>query len=103
MLNAENPVRTWDMEEYDPAKFESMWTAFNALPLHSVVATGFQDDGLVYWEKTSTTDFRYTVLQADHPGVADVFVVGMTTDSPVDLDAGGDIEVAHVIREGAGA
>ena len=97
-FNTETPVQSWDMEPYSEDKFLDFWRTIDALPVGSVIATGFVDDGLVYFERTAD-DWR--IVQVDNPNVEDVFAVGSTTegDSAV-IDAGGDIELAYVIREG---
>jgi len=95
--DAESPVRHWDMEVYDEDKLADFWRTVNALPVGSVIATGFLDDGLVYFEKTAGD---WVVVQVDNPNVEDVFDVGsyVAGDAAV-IDAGGDIEVAYVVRE----
>jgi hypothetical protein len=97
-FTAENPVQTWDLETYDEDKFDDMWRVFNDLPVGSVVATGFLDDGLVYFEREGD---EWVVVQVDNPNVEDMLPVGSTTEGDrAVIDGGGDIEVAHVIREG---
>jgi hypothetical protein len=101
---SDTAVRNWDMADYDERDHQEFWESINALPLHSIVATGFLPDngGLIYWEKTSTTDFEWTVVQVDDPNTEDMFPVGSTTEGdPACIDAGGNIEVAYVVREGS--
>jgi len=101
MYSAEQPVKTWDFEEYDEAELGNFWDAVNALPEGSVIATGFLDDGLVYFEKTNAADGEWTVVQVDNPNVEDAFPIGSTDEGDrAVIDAGGDIEVAYVIKEG---
>jgi len=100
-FNANDPVRAWDMEEYDEDKHMEMWAVFNALPLGSVVATGFIDDGLVYFEKVPPLDGLWIIAQVDNPNVEDVFEVESSIEGDsACIDAGGDIERAYVIRVG---
>lgn len=97
MYDTSNPVRSWNMETYDASKFTEFWHTINVLPVGSVIATGFIDDGLVYFEKTNE---GWAIAQVDNPNVEDVYVVGIVVSESAEIDAGGDIELAYVIREG---
>lgn len=95
--DTQNPSRAWDFLVYDEELFIDFWRTINALPVGSVIATGFLDDGLVYFEKIEG-DWR--IVQVDNPNVADVFEVGSTVEGEsAVIDAGGDIEVAYVVKE----
>jgi hypothetical protein len=98
MYDTRHPIKSWNLEEYDRAKFDDMWQVFNGLPTGSVIATGFVDDGLVYFERV---EFDWQVVQVDNPNVEDAFPVGYVVQESAEVDAGGDIERAYVVREGA--
>lgn len=98
MYTADNALRVWDMEEFDPNTHDDFWKTINALPLGSVIATGFIEDGLVFFEKIEDD---WKIVQVDNDNVVDdeFFAIGSLTggDSAM-IDAGGDIEVAYIVK-----
>jgi hypothetical protein len=88
------------LEDGLPWDDDSFWDRLDALPVGSLIATGFVDDGLVFFRKWSlTAPSPWEIVQVDNPNVADVFSVGEHVGGNV-VDAHLEIEVAYIVQEG---
>ena len=104
---AENPLKTWDFQaSLDAGTFSEyhsdFWRTINALPVGSIIANGYADEGLVYFEKHAE-GFSWEVVQCDNEAIDDEDWAQpgyIETSDPAVIDAGGDIDFAYLLRRG---
>jgi hypothetical protein len=115
VYSIEDAVQTFDFtEDFDSDRYSAMWAAWNALPVGGVIATSHPGEGdevgTIYFEKDSDTAFAWRVVQVDQnlldacagdEVMEEISTVGYVerSDSAV-IDAGGDLSVGYVIKEG---